>query len=419
MAAMTIERRTLLGGAAFAAVAGAQQNASRDKLNIAGVGIGAMGGGYLRECESENIVALADVDDVYAAKTFARYPNAARYRDWRKLLEREKAIDAVIIGTPDHTHAQIALAAIELGKHVYCAKPMTRTIEEARAVAKAAREKKVATQMSVQSCASEEACQTEEWVRSGIIGKVREVHTWSDRPVWPQGLPRPEQAVAPPDTFDWDLWLGGAPKRPFHPVYHPFNWRGWYDFGTGALGDMGCHTLHIIFRALELPPPVSASASSNFIMVPAPSDQADQPWMRSRTLKTPETFPHAAAVTWDFPGGVRVFWYDGGLKPPRPPQLDPEAELPRTGLLFLGEKGALLSGFAGGRVRLLPESKHRDMPPPAKTIARSIGHYKEWIDAAKGGPAPNCNFQFGALITETALLGVEAIRTGKTVRWHA
>jgi hypothetical protein len=230
LAAFTILPRHVLGGAGY--------KPPSEKLNIAGVGVGGMGANYLRNCESENIVALCDVDDTYAAKTFARYPSARTYRDFRVMLEKEKGIDAMVIGTPDHTHAVVAMAAMRLGKHVYCAKPVTRTIFEARQLAKAAREAKVATQMSVQSCASDAACSTAEWVQAGAVGAVREVHVWTDRPIWPQGLARPEDSFIVPSTLDWDLWLGPAPRRPYHPIYHPFNFRGWCDFGTGALGDI-------------------------------------------------------------------------------------------------------------------------------------------------------------------------------------
>jgi predicted dehydrogenase len=416
------------GAAAFLIVprhvfGGPGQTAPSDKLNIAGVGVGAMGGGYLQNCESENIIALADVDHEFAARTFQRYPQAKTYRDFRVMLEKEKAIDAVVIGTPDHTHAVVALAAMRLGKHVYCAKPLTRTIFEARAVARAAREAKVATQMSVQSCASEAACKTEEWVRSGVIGQIREVHVWTDRPIWPQGLARPAETPPVPGTLDWDLWLGPAPVRPFHSLYHPFNWRGWYDFGTGALGDMACHAFHVPFRALDLQHPTSVHASVSSVMVPALRGDADEPWMRARRARYDETFPMASIVTWDFPARenaprVRLFWYDGGLKPPRPPELEIERKLAGDGMLFVGERGVILSRFTGEPV-LVPESRAASFTPPPPTVRRSVGHYKEWIAACKGGPKPNCNFEFGSLLVETALLGTIAQRTGEPLAWSA
>ncbi len=411
-AAITILPRRVLGGSGY--------RAPSDKLNIAGVGIGGMGANYLKGCESENIVALADVDSAFAAPTFQKYPAAKTYRDFRVMLEKEKGIDAVIIGTPDHTHALVAMAALELGKHVYCAKPLTRTIREARLVTAAARARRLATQMSVQSCASDEALSTVEWVQSGVIGAVREVHVWSDRPVWPQAVQRPNEKHHVPKSLAWDLWLGPAPVRPYNPAYHPFSWRGWCDFGTGALGDMACHTLHIIFQALKLGPPTSVHASTTVIreLMIQGGD-----WMRSRVVNTPETYPASSIVTWEFPARddlppVRLTWYDGGLKPPRPAELEPQRELGRDGLIFLGDKGVILSGFSGGP-HLAPESKSAQFTPPAKTIPRSIGHYLEWIEAAKGGKPANCEFGFGSLLTETALLGVIAQRTGKYLTWDA
>ena len=415
LAAFSILPRHVLGGAAY--------KPPSEKLNIAGVGVGGMGANYLRNCESENIVALCDVDDTYAAKTFARYPGARTYRDFRVMLEKEKSIDAVVIGTPDHTHAVVAMAAMRLGKHVYCAKPMTRTIYEARQLAKAAREAKVATQMSVQSCASDAACSTAEWVQAGAVGAVREVHVWTDRPIWPQGLARPEDSFVVPSTLDWDLWLGPAPRRPYHPIYHPFNFRGWYDFGTGALGDMACHSFHVIFRALKLGYPTRVHACSTLVAQPALDMNEGRIRVRSRKTRLAETFPHSSVVTWDFParGGlppVRMHWYEGGLKPPRPLELEAERPLPDAGLIFVGDKGVLWSGFSGGP-SVVPEAKNKAYTPPPKTTPRTIGHYQEWIAAAKGGPSPNCNFDFGSLLTEAALLGVVATRTGKQLDWDA
>jgi predicted dehydrogenase len=437
----SIRRRDFLpaGGAALAAftilprnVLGAPFVPPSDKLNIAGVGIGGMGAEYLRECESENIVALADVDDEFAAKTFTKYPAAKRYRDFRVMLDKQKDIDAVIVGTPDHTHAVVTMAALQLRKHVYCAKPLTRTIFESRAVARAARDAGVATQMSTQSCASESACATEELIQSGAIGPVREVHVWSDRPVWPQGVRRPQGTSAVPSTLDWDLWLGPAPVRPYNPLYHPFNWRGWYDFGTGALGDMALHTFHNVFRALKLTAPAGVSSSSTVVAEPAPPGQRDPEWSRIRRVRPSETFPHSEIVTWDFPARgdlppVRLHWYDGGLKPPRPADLAPGSNLEAEGAYYVGEKGVLLTGVGGGTPsrgpesggELLPLSRFAGYTPPPKTIPRSIGHYKEWIEASKGGPRTNCNFEFASLINETALLGVISGRTGKHLVWDA
>jgi predicted dehydrogenase len=413
-AAMTILPRRVLGGAGYVAPS--------DKLNIAAVGVGGMGSNYLKGCDSQNIVALADVDDAVAAHTFERYPAAKKYRDFRVMLEKEKGIDAVIIGTPDHTHASVAMAAMKLGKHVYCAKPLTHTIREARMLAATAKERRLATQMSVQSCCSDEALDTVEWVQSGVIGPVREVHIWSDRPMWPQALERPKPKKMPPvpHSLDWDLWLGPAPARPYNPVYHPFSWRGWCDFGCGALGDMACHSFHIVFQALKLGQPRSAEASTAVFreLVASGGD-----WTRSRVIDTSETFPASSIVTWDFPArgdlpSVRMIWYDGGLKPPRPPEMEPDFQLDSSGMMFSGDKGVILSGYAG-KPQLVPQARNREFTPPAKTIPRSIGHYEEWIEAAKGGKPANCEFGFGSLLTEVALLGVIAQRTGKYLAWDA
>ena len=407
--------RHVLGGSGY--------TAPSDKLNLAGVGVGGMGADYLKDLESENIAVLCDVDSDKAAKTFKRYPAAKIYTDFREMFDKEKGIDAVVIGTPDHTHAAVAMAAIQLHKHVYCAKPMTRTIDEARTVVKAARDAKVATQMSVQSCASEEACATAEWVMAGAVGEVREVHVWTDRPVWPQGLLRPDDTPPVPPTFAWDLWLGPAPVRPYHPVYHPFRWRGWYDFGTGALGDMGCHTLHVIFRALHLEYATRVQACTNFTMLPAYAGDADEPWMMSKKAKFPETYPMASIVTWDFPARgklppVRVHWSDGGIRPPQPEGWPEEKKYPRDGILFHGSKGVLFSGFTGGPA-IVSGAKKKGFTAPRKTLPRTKGHYLEFAEAAKGGPPASCNFDFGGLLTETALLGVIAQRTGKVLDWDA
>jgi predicted dehydrogenase len=407
--------RHVLGGTGFVAPS--------DKLVIAGVGVGGVGRSYLKGCESQKIAVLCDVDFPYADRTFAVYPDAVRYKDYRVMLDKEKGIDAVVIGTPDHSHARIALAAMELGKHVYCAKPMTRTVVEARRLRKMAAESKVATQMSVQSCASDDAVTTAEWVRAGAVGEIREVHVWSDRPVWPQDMERPREQPVVPEGLDWDLWLGTAPKRPYHPLYHPFNFRGWVDFGTGALGDMGCHTLHVIVQALELGDPLSVEATRAAMRVPALAGGADKNWTRSRPALNNETFPHASIVTWRFAarGGGRILpvtWYDGGLKPPTPEGWDRTKPLPGDGIFFVGEKGVLWSGFTG-KPRLLPDSRHDAYTPPQKALPRSAGHYEEWIAAAKGGPPARCEFGFGAYLTELTLLGAIAQRTGKYLEWDS
>jgi predicted dehydrogenase len=405
-------------------VLGMGYQAPSDKLNIAAVGVGGMGQNYVAGCQSENIVAMADVDETLAAPVLKQYPGAKYYRDYRVMLEKEKGIDAVIVGTPDHSHAVIATAAIGLRKHVYVAKPMTRTIHELRVVARAAREAGVATQMSVQSCSTDPAVTTEEWIKAGVVGQVREVHVWTDRPVWPQALARPADMPPAPSTLDWDTWLGPAPNRPYHPAYHPFNFRGWYDFGTGALGDMACHTFHMIVKALNLGAPLAVGASTTFLRAPLKPGEKGQPeWARSRFREYSETFPASSIVTWDFPARdgrppVRMHWYDGGLRPPRPAEMAPGRELAPDGVLFAGEKGTLYSKFSGGPVFLNTEQEKAIVPPP-KTLRRTAGHYLEWIEAAKGGKPASCNFEFAAPLTEIALLGVIAQRTGKYLRWDA
>ncbi len=413
-AAFLIVPASVLGGQAGAAPS--------DKLNIAGVGVGGMGFTYLRHCESQNIVALADVDHGYSARVFAHYPNAKPYRDYREMLDKQKDIDAVIIGTPDHTHAFVAMAAMDLGKHIYCAKPLTRTVYESRLLTETAKKKKLATQMSVQSSASDDARLTEEWIQAGAVGDVREVHVWTDRPIWPQAIARPREGMAVPKTIDWDLWLGPAPERPYHTAYHPFSWRGWVDFGTGALGDMACHAFHVVFRALNLGHASRVSASTTRVVRHRLVNKDGQLDFQNTVIALPETFPHSSIATWDFPArgsqpAVWMHWYDGGLKPPIPAAMPAGKILAEDGICFVGDKGVLIAGLTGGKHVLLPEARAKEFAPPAKTKPRSEDHYMEWINACKGGPAATCEFGFGSLLTETALLGTIACRTGKSLDW--
>jgi predicted dehydrogenase len=318
--------------------------------------------------------------------------------------KEEKFIDAVIVGTPDHTHTIPAITAMRLKKHLYCAKPLTRTIHESRLLLKVARETGVATQMSTQQNASDDHRLLCEMIWSGVIGDVYEAHTWSNRPIWPQGMTRPEEPEAIPDTLDWDLWLGPAKKRPFHSAYVPFKWRGWYDFGTGALGDMGCHQFDPIVKALKLKQPQRVQASSSKLYE--------------------ETFPVASIVHYDFAARenlppVKVTWYDGGLQPKKPEELDPGVEFGdwNGGLLLIGEKGKILCDAVGNKPLLLPKARNDEFTPPPKTLPRSIGHYKEWIAAAKGGPPAGANFEYGCPITELVLLGNIAVRTQQILEW--
>jgi predicted dehydrogenase len=409
--------RSVLGGKGY--------QAPSDTLRIAAVGVGGMGRRYLEACETERIVALCDVDHGFAARVFKRYPQARVYRDFRVMFEKEeKNIDAVIIATPDHTHAVVLMTALRLRKHVYCAKPLTHTLYENRMVAKAAREAGVATQMSVQSAASEAAQGTAELLLSNVIGPVHEVHVWCDHPLYPASVQRPEECPPVPEGLDWDLWLGPAPYRPYHPAYHPWTWRAWWDFGTGTVGDMACHALHVFFEALQLGAPTSVHGSrvkihrGLFRMSPEGREFIPP------VVETPETESCATLVTWDFPARgslppLRVHWYDGGLRPPRPVELDPRRSLPASGLLFVGTKGKLLTGFSGGKELLLPEKEFRDFVRPPKTLPRSIGHYREWLLAAKGGKPAACNFELGTRLTEIALLGTLAARTARYLEWDS
>jgi predicted dehydrogenase len=345
------------------------------------------------------------VEGYYATKkTSGTYKRCTAYTDFRELLEKEKGLDAVIVCTPDHTHALIAITAMKKAKHVYCQKPLTHSIYEAHTIAQLARESRVATQVATGNQASEATRLLQEWIADGAIGPVRQVVNWSSRPFWPQGLDRPKEGQLVPASLDWDLWLGPAPYRPYHPAYLPFVWRGWYDFGTGALGDMGCYSFDTIFRALKLEAPLSVEASS--------------------TQRYPETYPQAAIIYYTFPARgnmptVKLTWYDGGLRPPHPDELVEGREVgeEQEGLLFIGDKGTIMCGFNGAQPRLIPESKMKAYQQPPKTLSRSIGHDREWIQACKGGPAPGANFEFASMVTETVLLGNVSIRTGEKLNW--
>ena len=383
VAAFTIVPRYVLGGARIVPPS--------EKLNIAGIGIGGRGEGDLDEVGSENIVALCDVDKNYAGRAFKKYPNAKAYTDFRTMLEKEdKNIDAVVIATPDHTHAIITMMAIKMGKHVYCEKPLTHSIYEARMVTEAARAARVATQMGNQGQATEEHRLLCELISDGAIGRVREVHSWCNRPISPRGIERPKDTPPVPEGLSWDLWLGPAPERPYHPSYHPFSWRGWWDFGTGVLGDIGCHQLSPIFKALKLGYPTSVEASTSGV--------------------NSETAPLASIVRYEFPARgdlppVTLSWYDGGLMPARPPELEEGRRMGEVDdNLLVGDKGRILGH------RLIPESKMQEYKKPPKTLPRSPGHHQEWINACKGGAPAGSNFDVAGPLAEVVLLGNIAIR---------
>ncbi len=405
-----VSRRTFIKSATVAAavpalvqivprhvLGGEGQTPPSEKLNIAGIGLGGRGFGLLKSFAADhNVVALCDVDDRTADQACREWPKAVRYKDFRQMFDKQKDIDAVTVATPDHLHFTIAMWAIKHGKHVYCEKPLTHTIAEARALARAASESKVATQMGNQGNAGEGVRLMQEWIEDGAIGPVREVHAWTNKPVWPQGIGRPTDTPPAPAGLDWDLWLGPAPVRPYHPSYLPFTWRGWWDFGSGVIGDMACHVLNNPWRALNLGLPASVEAYA--------------------TRCTNETGPLASTIYFEFPARgpqppVKLVWYDGGMMPPRPVELEDDRRMgDNEGCLFVGESGKLICSCYGDSPRLLPESKMQAYQRPAKRIPRSPGHGAEWINACKGGPKAGSHFEHAAIVTEMVQLGNVAIR---------
>ncbi len=399
MASMT--RRTfMMGSAGLAAASSVYAASPNETLNIAAIGIGGQGKHDLKELAARgvNVTALCDVDWKLAGKAFETYPDAKRYKDFRVMFDEQSDFDGVVVATPDHTHAVASLWAMGHGKHVYCEKPLTHTVREARTLAEKYSETGLATQMGNTGQASDGARTLREYLIAGAVGPVRAVHVWTDRPIWPQAVARPQETKDVPESLDWDLWLGTAPERPFHPIYHPFRWRGWYDFGTGALGDIGCHRFHPLFYALDLKHPTSVHASSTELF--------------------DETYPAGSIVHYEFPArgewpACSLTWYDGGLKPTRPRELEAGRALKDNGNIIYGDDGVMLDG------RLLPESRMEDFPVPDETLSRSPGHYEEWIEACKGGPTPGANFEMAGMVTEVVLLGNIALRTQERLEWDA
>jgi Oxidoreductase family, NAD-binding Rossmann fold/Oxidoreductase family, C-terminal alpha/beta domain len=450
-----------------------------DLLNIAGIGIGGMGRNNLINLSSQNIVALCDVDWGYAGKAMDRFdtdipalqkrldgpppeprpgqppvefdrakakvrlqnmirlknnflPKAKRYQDYREMFEKQKDIDAVFVATPDHMHATIALAAMDLKKHVYVQKPLTWSVAEARRLSQRAKETKVATQMGNQGHSLDDARTAVEYVQSGAIGEVREIHIWTNRPYgfWPQGVPRPEPLKDPsqqpgwsgrdvtsriaaafagsypvPEGLAWNLFLGVGPEVPYHPIYHPFNWRGWVDWGVGAIGDMGAHLIDHSMWALDLGFPTSIE-----------------------TVSTPfngASYPLATQTFYDFPARgsmppVKLTWYDGGLLPPKPAGLGDDEELNKGGgALLIGSKGKLLHDTYGVHPRLLPKSLHDSVGKPPQKLPRieNEDHEMNWVAAAKGATQSSCPFEYASRLTEVMLLGVVALRAGKKIEY--
>jgi predicted dehydrogenase len=383
------------------------------KLNIAGIGLGWMGERNMRSCAEENIVALCDVDYANAATTFGLFPNAVRYKDYRAMLEKQKDIDAVLIATPDHTHAAISMAAIKAGKHVFCQKPLTHDVYEARMLAKAAGEAGVVTQMGIQGHSQEGLRLICEWIWAGAIGTVREVDAWCSLSYAPHGhawwssplSDRPREGLPVPADLDWDLWLGPAPERPYHSGYHPKVWRCWWDFGNGMMGDRGAHTLDSVFSALKLTAPTSIEGSGT-------------------VGGNAEVHPDKAVVTYHFPERagfppLKLTWYEG-QEPPRPGELEKGRNLPDGGgVLFKGEKGTIMCGVYGDSPRLIPESAMKEFKRPVKTLPRiKCSHEYDWINAIKSGAKASADFSYSGPLTELALLGNIAKRfPGQKLLW--
>lgn len=392
-----------------------------EKLDVGGIGAGGRGAADLEGVSSENIVALCDVDSNNLAEAARKYPRARPYADYRVMLEKEKTIDGVTVGIPDHHHAPAAMMAMSCGKHVYCEKPLTHSVWEARQMALAARKYKVMTQMGNQGHCGEGNRNLCEMIWAGVVGQVREVHCWTDRSKgwWTQGLTCPTGSDPVPASLNWDLWVGPAPMRPFlanwpkeytaakpGPVYVPAVWKGWWDFGCGPIGDMACHITDGPNWALKLGPPTSVEVVQG-------------------AGATPDMPPPQAIIRFHFPARgdfapCTLTWYEGGLKPPKPAESEAH-ELESNGALLIGDKGKILAGCYGENPRLLPESRMADYVRPPQTIPRVPGNspHQDWIRACKGGPKPCSNFEISGPFTETVLLGNVALHVGRTIEWDS
>lgn len=447
--AQRVTRRAFLGGTAATAfgflavpshvLAREGKQPPSDRLQVACIGCGGKGRGDVRGVSGEYVVALCDVDWGHARDSIKRHPKARAFKDYRVMLaEMAKDIDAVTVSTPDHHHAPASMRAMKMGKHVFCQKPLAHNIREARLVTETARKMKVVTQMGIQAHAHEGIRLVKEWVEAGWLGPVREVWYWTNRPIWDQNVQRPKHADPVPKGLDWDLWLGPAPFRPYvekltpksrRKAYHPFSWRGWWDFGSGALGDIACHAMDAAYWALELGYPSAVAAESGPM--------------------TDESPPNWSRITIEFPARgdkppVKVVWNDGidkkdrpnSLDVPRPKDLEPDRTL--TGLpskrggrygiggqLFIGDKAALMADVYCRSPRVVPESKMRDLlgnHKVPKTIPRSGDHMREWVQACKANKPQDAkaNFaDFAGPLTEMVLIGNMAVRTGKRVEWDA
>jgi predicted dehydrogenase len=411
-ASFMIVPRSVLGGKGF--------TAPSDTVNVAAIGAGGMGASNMSQLTSQNIVALADCDydrvrnsvsRANRAELRAAYDKAKWYKDFRVMLEEQKDIDAVVVATPDHVHAAATNMAMKMGKHAYVQKPLTYTVQEARTLRKTARETGVVTQMGNQGHSSDDARRINEWVQAGAIGPVREVHVWTNRPIWPQGVDRPvSKKNRVPKELDWDIFLGPAPYVEYDPLYHPFNWRGFTDWGVGALGDMGAHLIDHPYWALGLDYPDTVQASGT-------------PFGGKDNSKV--TYPLATSVTYTFPArgmypDVAMHWYDGGLMPTRPDVLPDDVELDRTGgVIFVGEKGILMHKTYGSDPQLYPQSLMEEYKNTPQTYERvNTSHEMNWIEAIKGNTKAVSPFEYAAPLTETMLLGIVALYApGETLRY--
>ncbi len=403
-------------------ISGLGHKAPSDKLNIAGIGVGGMGNANLKNLKSENIVALCDVDWGYCKQNsvFEEYPGAKWYWDWRKMYdEMGKSIDAVVVATADHSHAAVAANAIAMGKHAYVQKPLTHSVYESRLLTKLAAKHKVATQRGNQGSSDEGVNQTIEWIQNGEIGEVTKVETFTDRPIWPQGLNKPAKGEWVPETMNWDLFIGPAPMRPFHSIYTPWNWRGWWDFGTGALGDMACHIMHPVFKSLKLKYPTKAQGSSTLLLTDcAPNAQMV-------TLKYPERVaPKGSKIKYP---AVEIIWYDGGLQPARPAGWPAGKNMNDAGggVIFHGTKDKLICGCYGvrpwllsGRVPVAPKTERR------VEKAMQGGHEMDWVRACKESPdsrvLSKSDFSEAGPFNEMVVMGVLAVRLqalNKELEW--
>lgn len=428
----SLSRRKFLRNSAVAAagvsvvpghvISGFGQTPPSDRLNIAGIGVGGIGRMNLRHVNSQNIVALCDVDWTYAARTFNDYPNARKFKDYRRMFDdMGDQIDAVIIGTPDHTHYVTAVEAMRRGKHVYLQKPLTHSVYESRKLTELARETGVATQMGNQGNSAEGIRLICEWIWNGEIGEVEEVHAWTNRPIWPQGLERPAQTPSLPPTLDWNLFIGPAQWRPYHPAYTPWNWRAWWDFGTGALGDMGCHIIDPVFKALELGQPLTIEASSTQV------NTESAPMAEKVIYHFPERAPKGNLVM----PAVRFTWYDGGLLPERPEGV-PEGKIlgdSGGGAMFVGSQGTLIcSTYALDPYIVGRENDPPQVPAQFRRIADAMegGHEMDWVRACKEAKEsrtePSSNFQYSGPLNEVVVMGNLAVRLQdlrRVLKWDA